>query len=132
MVLIICSECGNKLPKYAKGLCLNCYQRLKNREYSKTEEHKKRMRQYFLDHKELIYESRRQSYYKHHSNNLIRHKERQKGKLDISTFLIKHCEKCGALEDLEVHHLDYKEYGSRTQVLCRKCHCEMHRIKKSG
>lgn len=40
------------------------------------------------------------------------------------------CAKCGAKRNLHVHHLSYdhftKELDSELQVLCRKCHQEIH------
>ena len=40
------------------------------------------------------------------------------------------CAKCGAKRNLHVHHLSYehftKELDSELQVLCRKCHQEVH------
>lgn len=41
------------------------------------------------------------------------------------------CEKCGALHQLDVHHLNYDRFGgdelmTDLQVLCRSCHEAVH------
>lgn len=43
-----------------------------------------------------------------------------------------HCERCGALRDLNVHHLTYERLGAEEdtdlEVLCRSCHEAEHGI----
>ena len=43
------------------------------------------------------------------------------------------CERCGTTERLQVHHLSYKNLGCEPledlQVLCHKCHAELHGIE---
>lgn len=43
------------------------------------------------------------------------------------------CAKCGYSKRLDVHHLTYKRFGKELladlQLLCRKCHDEVHNIK---
>lgn len=43
------------------------------------------------------------------------------------------CDKCKATGSLDVHHLTYKRFGkellSDLQILCRKCHDEVHSIE---
>lgn len=38
------------------------------------------------------------------------------------------CVKCSSKENLEIHHLDYNKLNA-FQVLCRKCHREVHHGK---
>lgn len=42
----------------------------------------------------------------------------------------KACDKCGAVENLEVHHLEYEKNKSVCQVLCRNCHRKIHRLEE--
>lgn len=47
------------------------------------------------------------------------------------------CEKCKLTEDIHVHHLNYKRLGGKErnsdlQVLCKKCHMELHGLKYDG
>lgn len=48
----------------------------------------------------------------------------------------KKCERCGSLNDIQVHHLNYKRVGrerdSDLEVLCRGCHQNEHEGKVPG
>lgn len=45
-----------------------------------------------------------------------------------------HCEQCGSMVRLQIHHLDYRRLGNENKedlvVLCEKCHKNRHeRVK---
>jgi len=47
------------------------------------------------------------------------------------------CEKCGCKNDIHIHHLNYKRFGGKEedtdlQVLCKKCHMEVHGLAYDG
>lgn len=63
--MIICKECHKELPHYGKGLCLNCYCRLKQRAYNKTPGGQKTRKEYYEKHKEERLRKSHEYYQKH-------------------------------------------------------------------
>lgn len=49
------------------------------------------------------------------------------------TFYGNKCDKCSATKRLDVHHLTYERFGKELladlQILCRKCHDEVHAVQ---
>lgn len=60
-------------------------------------------------------------------------KKRRAGALYKANF---HCQCCGETENLQVHHLSYKniwhELDNDLKVVCRSCHMDIHNIKKGA
>ncbi len=126
MVRIICKECKEFLPKFAKGLCMNCYQRLKTREYREKnpKKYRKRTKEFQDSHRDLIRKSNRKSYINHKYKRLIKSKDTQKIK-ELKE-KINQCGECGSKENLEGHHVTYNN-NSVIRILCIVCHRKLHR-----
>ncbi len=125
MVKAICDECKTFTSICAKGLCLNCYQRLKAREYRSQNPGKYRLRdvEWRKNHKPEATRKRIKYYLNHLSESRIRGKDNYL--LKPFRNLIKYCTICGYLTDLQLHHFDYNEIRLIT-FLCNKCHNELH------
>ena len=63
--MIICKECKQLLPHGAKGLCYNCYQRSRQKIYSKRPEGIKAKKEYLERNKEKIAMLQHEYYLKH-------------------------------------------------------------------
>jgi len=54
-------------------------------------------------------------------------------KIDLFEFRGKKCERCGSTNQIQVHHLTYKnvfnEEPEDLEILCKVCHKEEHNIK---
>ena len=125
MVRAICNECKTFTSICAKGLCLNCYQRLKAREYrtQNPEKYISRDVEWRKNHKKEGKKKSIQYYLNHLHECNIRTKDRRI--LVAFKDLIKYCVVCGSLSDLQLHHFDYTEFRLIT-FLCNKCHNELH------
>jgi hypothetical protein len=135
MTQVICKECKKQGLHGGKGLCFDCYCRLKQRRLTLNNPHyKEKAKQYHINHRTQANISSKKHYYQNKTKRLITVK-------DYKIYEKKNkCEKCGDKNNLEMHHLEYKEplkiiikgknkyiVQSKILTLCIKCHKDLHK-----
>ncbi len=93
---------------------------------------KQKSLEYYYNHREEVLKKQTERWkkkYREDSDFREKRQFRDKSRIGKKNLKEKECVKCKTKEDLQRHHLDYKDHKNII-IVCRKCHNQLHKKEK--